>query len=176
MLKHLLVLGFLSMNLLPGYSQQMKIGVFDMNIMVQVMPSYKSTVDSVLQIYIQDSLEQDYAFFQQEYVRLDSMYRIDSAAHKSKAVLDLKDKQRQQIGYQLMNYEKLAEYKIGQKRAVLARPIYEKVFTAYKKVMDTNKYTLILKPNTYEALSPVDNMFVAVARELNVKLPPELME
>jgi hypothetical protein len=40
---------------------QGKVGVFDIDIMVQAMPGYRA-VDSMLQIYEQDSLRADYDF------------------------------------------------------------------------------------------------------------------
>ena len=41
-------------------------------------------------------------------------------------------------------------------------------------MLDARKYTLILKPNTYELGSQLENVFLFVAKELKVQLPPEL--
>ena len=57
----------------------------------------------------------------------------------------------------------------------MASPIYARVVAAYKKVLATRKYNLILKTNTYEVGTPIDNLFPLVAKELNVTLPPGLM-
>ncbi len=37
-------------------AQQIKIGVFDADIMVQVLPGYRSSVDSLLEVFASDSL------------------------------------------------------------------------------------------------------------------------
>jgi Skp family chaperone for outer membrane proteins len=153
-----------------------KVGVFDMDIMVQVMPDYRSQVDSVLQDYIEDSLAQEYNFYQAEYARVDSGYKADSVAKIASSVLAIKAKQRQELAYDIMNFQQIAEQRIQIKRAYLARPLYEKVMAAYKRVLDTQKYHLVLKPNAYEQFSKVDNIFIRVAKELNVGLPRELSE
>ncbi|HXL57535.1 MAG TPA: hypothetical protein VN958_14825, partial [Chitinophagaceae bacterium] len=58
------------------HAQQMKIGVFDIDVMVQVMPDYRN-VDSLLQIYQNDSLNAEYEVYTNEYKRLDSTYKAD---------------------------------------------------------------------------------------------------
>lgn len=155
--------------------QPMKIGVFDIEIMMQVMPGYR-TVDSLVQSYERDSLAAEYDFYQSEYHRLDSTYKLDSAAAKAKTVLDMERQQRQQVAMNLIYWQQIAQNKSEQKRGQLSQPIYEKVVTAYKKVLDAKKYSLILKPNSFEfAGSPaVENVFVLVAKELKVPLPQEL--
>ena len=50
----------------------------------------------------------------------------------------------------------------------MAQPLYQVVIGAYKKILDKKKYTLILKPQTYEAGFAIDNIFLSVARELKV--------
>ena len=157
-------------------SAQFKVGVFDLDIMVQVLPEYRHSVDSLLQVYTDDSLAQEFEFYQQEYKKIDSTFKIDSVLKKSKSILDFKNSQRQQIALTIINFEKIAEVKINRKRALLSKPLYEKVFAAYKKVQSESKFNLILKPNSYELLSNVENVFVFVAKELRIKLPQELID
>jgi hypothetical protein len=155
---------------------QYKIGVFDIDIMVQVLPEYSTSVDSVIETYTRDSIVQEYHFYEQEYLKADSSYRSDSALNKPKAILDFKTARRQDLAERMLDFNKVAEYKINQKRSLLARPLYEKVFAAYRKVQLTHNYDLILKPGSYELLSKVDNVFIDVAKELHVKLPKQLEE
>jgi len=155
--------------------QPLKIGVFDIEIMMQVMPGYRA-VDSTVQVYERDSLAAEYNDYQAEYQRLDSIYKADSAAGKSKAVLDMHKQNRQQVAMNLIYWQQIAQNKSEQKRAVLAQPIYEKVVNGYKKVLDAKKFTLVLKPNSFEFFgsTAVENIFVLVAKELKVALPQEL--
>jgi Skp family chaperone for outer membrane proteins len=158
----------------------MKIGVFDIDMMVQTMPGYPA-VDSMVQIFEKDSLAAEYDFYRSEYGRLDTTYKLDSAAGKSKSVLALEQQQRQQIALTLVYWQQYAQNKSDQKRAELAQGLYEKVVNAYRDVLTTKKYTLILKPQSIEkgttpssALGGVDNIFKLVAAELKIPLAPEL--
>ena len=152
---------------------QLKIGVFEIDLMVQSMPGYK-IVDSLLQIYNKDSLGAEYEIYQSEYARLDSTFKADSAAGKGAAILDYTSNQRRQIAMNILYWQQIAQQKSNNKRGILAEPLYAEVADAYKKVLDARKYTLVLKPNTYELGSQVENVFLFVAKQLKVQLPQEL--
>jgi Skp family chaperone for outer membrane proteins len=154
-------------------AQATKYGVFDIDLMVQAMPQYRA-VDSLVQLYERDSLQREYDFYQGEFKRLDSTYKADSARKAPKSVLDQILNQRQQIGINLVYWQQISQNRIEQKRGTLAQPIFEKVLPAYKKVLDARKYDLILKPNTFELGSKVENVFIFVAKELKITLPQEL--
>lgn len=164
---------FLSTFGVQAQTGAIKIGVFDLDIMVQNMPGYRA-VDSLVQVYEKDTLGAEYEIYQSEYKRLDSTYRVDSAAGKSKSLLDYTFNQKQQMAFNLVYWQQIAQNKSDSKRGQLAQPMYEKVVAAYKKILDTKKYTLILKPQSYEMGTQLDNIFQLVAKELNVPLPPEL--
>lgn len=159
---------------------QMKIGMFDLDLMVQAMPGYRS-VDSIVQLYERDTLQQEYNYYQSEYMRLDSTYKADSAKKAPKSVLDQILASRQQVGLNLVYWQQIAQNKVEQKRGLLAQPLFEKVVEAYKKVLDARKYDLILKPDAFEPFhafrsssSKVENVFLYVAKELKIQLPQEL--
>jgi hypothetical protein len=59
-------------------AQSLKVGVFDIDLMVQAMPGYRA-VDSLVQIYEADSLAVELQYYQMEFQRLDSIYKTDSA-------------------------------------------------------------------------------------------------
>lgn len=164
---------FFSAEKVHAQQAPLKTGVFDLNMMVQAMPGYK-IVDSLVQIYNTDSLNAEYEIYQNEFHRLDSTFKADSAARKSATVLSYTDNQRRQMGLNLVYWQQIAQQKSDNKRAMLAQPLFAVVVNAYKKVLVARKYTLILKPNTYELGSQVENIFPFVAKELNIQLPPEL--
>ena len=151
-----------------------KAAVFDIDIMVQAMPEYRG-IDSMTQLYERDTLGAEYQIYQSEYQRLDSTYKADSTAGKAKAVLDYTSNQKQQIAFNLIYWNQIAQNKSDNYRGQMAQPLYARVLAAYKKVLATRKYNLILKTNTYEVGTPIDNLFPLVAKELNVTLPPGLM-
>jgi len=167
-------------------AQQVKIGVFDLDIMVQAMPGY-ANVDSLLQIYQRDSLTAEYDVYMSEYQRLDSTYKSDSAlvaqGKKSKALLDYTTTERQKMAMNVAYWQQIAQNKYENKRGQLAQPLYEQVYSAYKKVLSQKRYALVLKPGAYEPGNPadnlfqIDNLFISVAKELKLtSLPQELLQ
>ena len=154
---------------------QTKVGVFDIDYMVQAMPGY-TAVDSMVQIYQRDSIATEYQILNSEYRRLDSTLRADTIAKKPQAVLEYSNTQKQQIAYKLINWQQYAQQKSQEKTQVLAQPLYEQVVNAYKKVLAAKKYAIILKPQTYEQGTIADNLFITVAKELKMtSLPQELL-
>jgi Skp family chaperone for outer membrane proteins len=160
-------------------AQQLKVGVFDLDLMVQAMPGYH-LVDSLLQIYESDSLGAEYQYYQNEYHRLDSTYKADSVlvaqGKKLKTLLDMTAADRQKIALNLVYWQQIAQNKSNNKRNQLAQPLYTVVAGAYKKILERKKYTLVLKPQTFELGFPIDNIFIAVAKELKLtSLPQDLL-
>ena len=142
--------------------------------MVQALPEYRG-IDSLTQIYERDTLGSEYQIYQSEYQRLDSTFKSDSAARKPQSVLDYTNNQKQQMAFNLIYWNQIAQNKSDSYRGRLAQPLYQRVLAAYKKVLSTRKYNLILKTNTYEVGTQIDNLFPLVAKEMNVTLPPGLM-
>ena len=170
------VLLLLSVN---ARSQTLKVGVFDIDVMVQAMPAYHN-VDSLMQIFDRDSLGSLREYYESEYKRLDSTYKSDSAqvvsGKKSKAILDMIYADRQKAMINIVYWQQIAQNKSNEKRGVLSKDLYNLVVNAYKKVLARKKYTLVLKPQTYEGGFKIDNVFIAVARELKLtELPQNLL-
>ena len=160
-------------------SQTVKIGVFDIGVMVQAMPGYH-IVDSLMEIYDRDSLGALREYYETEYQRLDSTYKSDSAqvatGKKSKAILDMISGDRQKAMINIVYWQQIAQNRSNEKRNVLSQNLYNLVVNAYKKVLARKKYTLVLKPQTYEGGFKIDNIFIAVARELKLtELPQNLL-
>ena len=154
-------------------AQVLKIGVFDVDIMVQAMPGYRG-VDSLLQIYEQDSLKREYDFAMREYNRLDSTYKSDSAAKAPGSVLNYVKQQRNEIATTIIYWQQISQRKTEGKRQELAGPLFERVIGAYDKVLKTNNYLVVLKPGAYEMGSKVENVFEKVAKEIGIPLPENL--
>jgi Skp family chaperone for outer membrane proteins len=160
-------------------AQTLKVGVFDIDLMVQALPAYRN-VDSLMQIYVDDSLATERLINEMEFARLDTQYKLDSALHaqgkKTKAMFDFTAEKRREVGLNLVYWQQIAQNKSNNKRSQLAQPLYAVVINAYKKILDKKKYTLILKPQSYEAGFAIDNIFLSVARELKLsELPQQLV-
>jgi len=157
-------------------AQTFKVGVFDVDIMVQAMPAY-GIVDSLMQIFDRDSLGALQGYNLSEYQRLDSTYKADSAqvaaGKKSKAILDMVAADRQKAMINVVYWQQIAQNTSNAKRSALSQNLYNLVIPAYKKVLARKKYALVLKPQTYEGGFPIDNIFIAVARELKLTALPQ---
>ena len=76
----------------------------------------------------------------------------------------------------ILYWQQIAENRSNTKRGALSQDLYNLVVNAYKKVLARKKYTLVLKPQTYEGGFKIDNIFIAVARELKLtELPQNLL-
>lgn len=151
----------------------LKIGVFDIDAMVQAMPEYRG-LDSLSQIYNRDSIQGDYQFYQSEYQRLDSVYKADSAAKKPASVLNYTKGQQQQIAFNLIYWNQISQQRSQDYMARISQPLYLRVATAYRKIVSTAKVDIVLKPGAFELGTNnklVENLFPMVAKELNVALP-----
>jgi Skp family chaperone for outer membrane proteins len=176
-----IVFGFALLMLLSvnARSQTMKVGVFDIDLMVQAMPGYQ-LVDSLMGIYNQDSLGALQEYYVTEYKRLDSTYKADSLSgatgKKPKNIVDMVAAERQKAMVNVIYWQQIAQNKSDAKRSELSKNLYNAVVDAYKKVLARKKYTLVLKPQTYEGGFKIDNIFIAVARELKLtQLPQNLL-
>jgi Skp family chaperone for outer membrane proteins len=160
---------------LQAQTAALKIGVFDIDMMVQALPDYRN-VDSLTSNYEQDTLAAQYQEYQREYQRLDSTFKADSAAKRPQSVLDYSNNLRRQMAFNLVYWQQISQQKSQQYRGTLAQPLVLKVIAAYKKVVAANKYTLILKPNTYEVggTTRLENLFPLVAKEMGVTIDPNL--
>ncbi|HYJ65200.1 MAG TPA: OmpH family outer membrane protein [Parafilimonas sp.] len=160
---------------LHAQTAALKIGVFDIDLMVRALPEYRN-VDSLTANYEQDTLGAQYQEYQSEYQRLDSTFKADSASKRPQSVLDYSNNLRRQMAYTLVYWQQIAQQKSDQYRGALAQPLYAKVLSAYKKVIAANKYSLILKPNTYEVggTTRLENLFPLVAKEMGVTIDPNL--
>jgi hypothetical protein len=95
---------------------------------------------------------------------------------KQKALLDMVYSDRQKMAINIVYWQQIGQNKSDTKRRTLAQPLYTQVAGAYQKVLARKKYSLILKPNTFELGFPVDNLFISVAKELKLSgLPQELL-
>jgi len=181
-MKKVLPLAFIfiaSLLSMSANSQTLKVGVFDIGIMVQAMPGYIK-VDSLMQIFDRDSLGSLREYYEAEFQRLDSTYKADSASvatgKKSKAIVDMVQADRQKAMVNIVYWQQIAQNKSNEKRNILSKGLTDQVVNAYKKVLARKKYTLVLKPQTYEGGFKIDNVFIAVARELKLtELPQELL-
>jgi Skp family chaperone for outer membrane proteins len=159
------------------YAKQNKIAVFDIDLMVQALPEY-AEVDSLVKIYEQDTLNPEYELLQNQYKQIEAYYlrdiNIDYADIKP---IDSIGQRRTELAMKLIYWQSYAHQKDSIKKRTLADPLYQRVRTAFYKVISNKNYDVILKPNAIEFANNIDNLFIEVAKELGLSsLPIELMQ
>jgi Skp family chaperone for outer membrane proteins len=159
---------------------QIKVGVFDIDAMVSAMPDYRA-VDSLLNIFQRDTIGGRYQVYLGEYQRLDSTLKfIDSPGLKAGTVpitkVQFDNSQKQQVMNLLLNWRDYAQNLYNNKKAQLSQNLYQQVQASYIRVLQQRKYSVVLKPGAYEFGPRVDNIFIAVAKDLKLtELPQELL-
>ena len=157
-----------------------KIGYFDEQSVIGLFPGIQEKLDTVLQSFAKDSLQEEYNYTLKDYQVKDSIYKKDSAdlAKRPKA-LELATTDLNRLKYKLINWQQYQQESMQQKQEQVLLPYRQKVAAALSEVVAENKYTLVLKA---DALSPyaqpsiADNLTIRVAMKLKLNLPKEVEE
>jgi outer membrane protein len=155
-------------------AQAIKIGYFDLDAMISIMPGAEK-IDSLMQAYVRDSINAEYEFRVEEFNRMDSTLRADSVKTPPKLYQERKQKLFQEF-YLLQNWQEYSQQMYQQKQQELVGPLARQAIEAFKKVVAEEKYTHVFKGDSLYEAPDTDNLLPKVAKKLNLKLPPELME
>ena len=131
-------------------------------------------IDSLLQIYLKDSLgvERDYDLTQ--YQRKDSAFKKDSATMPAKA-REMMKKEINELGYKLVNWNQYQQQMLQNKQAELLAPTMQKVYDALRDIIANEKYTHVFKSDAFFAPPSLsDNLVIKVAQKLKWALPKEV--
>jgi Skp family chaperone for outer membrane proteins len=161
-------------------SAQVKIGYFDDQSVIALFPGIQEKLDTVLQSYAKDTLQDEYNYTLKSYQVKDSIYRKDSLElTKRPKALQLSTDELNQLKYKLINWQQYQQEMMQQKQESLLLPYRQKIAAALSEVVAENKYTMVLKA---ESLSPyaqpsiADNLTIRVAMKLKLALPKEVEE
>jgi Skp family chaperone for outer membrane proteins len=161
-------------------SAQTKIGYFDDQSVIALFPGIQEKLDTVLQSYAKDSLQEEYNYTLKDYQVKDSIYKRDSAdLSKRPKALEMATTDLNRLKYKLINWQQYQQESMQQKQEQLLLPYRQKVAAALSEVVAENKYNLVLKA---DALSPyaqpsiADNLTIRVAMKLKLTLPKEVEE
>ena len=156
---------------------QVKIGYFDEQSLLSLFPDIQK-VDTIINNFVKDSLNPEYAYTVQDYQRRDSLFKKDSATMPAKArEMALSDLNR--LGYKLANWQQYAQEMQNGKMEQSLLPYRQKMVTALQQIVTEQKYTLVLKTETlspYMQPNILDNLTIRVAMKLNLALPQEIMD
>ncbi|MDE3235033.1 MAG: OmpH family outer membrane protein [Bacteroidota bacterium] len=153
---------------------QVKIGLFDRETVLGLMPGIQK-VDSLIQKYVQDSLKTEYDYELDEFKRIDSMYKKDSAT-MNPSKKQIVQKELSQHFYKIQNWQQYQNQMVQQKQSELLKPYLEKIGEAFQAVVTEQKYTHVFKPDVFEYFEPekANEFTLRVLAKLKIPLPKEI--
>jgi len=150
---------------------QTKFGYIRVDDVVALMPG-TAKVDSLLQLYQRDTVQPEYESVVEQYKFNDSLYR-DSTKTPASVRAEI-GKKLPNLIYQIQNWQQISQQAMEDKQTRLLQPIYAEVYAAIKAVAKEKGYTHVLNKEAFLVAPEGDDMIVAVATKLKLKLPPQL--
>ena len=153
---------------------QVKIGYFDEQTLLSLFPGINK-VDTLMNSYVRDSLNVEYAYSVKEYQRRDSIFKKDSSTMPAKA-REMAVEELNQFYYKIANWQQYSQEMQQDKMDRLLLPYRQQMVAALQQVIAENKYTTVIKS---EALSPyaepniLDNLTIRTAIKLKLELPQQ---
>jgi len=173
-MKRIFTVLMVAMGLVAGSaSAQIKIGYIRIDDMVSLMPE-TAKVDTMLQKYQIDSLNPRLKLEVESFQYKDSILSKTDTFKTPKSVLNQMKLERDNHLYFINNFQQLAQQAVQSKQDELLSPIYSKVYDAIKAVAKEKAYTHVLSQDAFLVAPEGDNLLIAVATKLKVKLPPQL--
>jgi Skp family chaperone for outer membrane proteins len=159
---------------------QTKIGYFDDQSVIALFPGIQEKLDTVLNSYAKDSLQDEYNYTLKDYQVKDSIYRRDSVdLSKRPKALQMATDDLNRLKYKLINWQQYQQQMMEQKQESLLLPYKQKIAQALSEIVAEQKYNLVLKA---DALSPyaqpsiADNLTIRVALRLKLPVPKDIEE
>ena len=157
---------------------QTKIGYFDDQSVIALFPGIQEKLDTVLNSYAKDSLQDEYNYTLKDYQVKDSIYKRDSVdLSKRPKALQMATDDLNRLKYKLINWQQYQQQMMEQKQETLLLPYRQKIAQALSEVVAEQKYNLVLKA---DALSPyaqpsiADNLTIRVALRLKLPVPKDI--
>ena len=149
-----------------------KIGYIDLETVISVMPE-AGKIDTLLQMYQQDSVNSQFKMVMEDYTYKDSLL---NKADTSKMPSGVKQQIRHELNgliSTIQNWQGLAERAMQAKQAQLVQPLYKKAYAALQAAAKEGGYTQVVTRDAFLIAPTADDLFPAVAKKLGIKLPPQ---
>jgi outer membrane protein len=150
---------------------QTKLGYVSIETLVQLMPKY-GTLDSLLQRYQADTIQPEYSSLVEQYNFNDSLYR--DSLHTPPSVRSEIAKKLPTLIYQIQNWQQISQQAMEAKQNELVQPLYREVYDAIKAVAKEKGYTHVFNKEAFLVAPDGDDLIIAVATKLKIKVPPQL--
>ena len=160
---------------------QTKIGYFDDQSVIALFPGIQEKLDTVLNSYAKDTLQDEYNYTLKDYQVKDSIYRRDSAdLSKRPKALQMATEDLNRLKYKLINWQQYQQQMMEQKQESLLLPYKQKIAQALSEIVAEQKYNLVLKTDALSPYAPppsiADNLTIRVALRLKLPVPKDIEE
>jgi outer membrane protein len=152
---------------------QTKIGYIDAETVLYLMPEVP-TIDSLVKSYQVDTVGKEYNSLFQTYQYKDSILK-DTAHPPPAAVKSQIEKELSDLLSTLQNWQQIAQEAIQNKQNQLLAPVMRKINDAINAVAKEKGYTYVLTRDSVLIGPDADNLLPAVAKKLNITVPPQLL-
>lgn len=143
-----------------------KIGYVDIQGLVGALPEAQATQQK-LEKWAQDSVGGEYTKLSAELAEKDSIYRDAKTAASVKKVLE---KDLGELRGTLANWNQIANQAVQAKQAEFFQPLFKKVTDAVRAYAKEKGYTYVLDEQVIFVGPEADNISIAVAPKLGIKL------
>lgn len=155
-----------------GVNAQTKIGYIDAETVLYLMPE-AAKIDSLVQLYQRDTVGKEFNSLMATYQFKDSIYR--DSLRVPATVREQTGKELAQLTQTLQNWQQIAQEATQNKQSQLLAPVMRKIQDAIQAVAKEKGYTYVLSRESIIVAPDADNMLQAVAKKLNITVPPQLL-
>lgn len=153
-------------------SAQNKFAHVDIEQVVGNMPDIRK-VDTLLQKFRRDSIDNALPFYIGEYKRKDSIAKSAATPQAIKQTVQQEANQYLQI---IQNWDQFAQNEMQRKQAEVLNPYFTKAFELISTVAKENGYTWVFKQDALLVAPPSDDLLPLIAKKMGVKLPASAAE
>jgi outer membrane protein len=152
---------------------QTKIAYIDAETVLYLMPEV-GKIDSLVRMYQTDTVAKEFNSLMQTYQYKDSILK-DSIHPAPAAVKQQIQKELAELLPTLQNWQQIGQEAVQNKQNQLLAPVMKRINEAINAVAKEKGYTYVLTREAILVAPEADNMLQAVAKKLNITLPPQLL-
>lgn len=156
-----------------GAAMAQKIGYVSVDQIIGIMPD-AARIDSLMQKYQTDSINQEYVSLFEQYTYYDSLLTKTDTTKMPISLRKQYRQDRENIAYQVQNWQAIAQNAYQAKQNQLLEPVYRKVMTAIQNLAKEKGYAYVLDKTGLIVAPPGDDLLPLVAARLNIKIPPNV--
>jgi Skp family chaperone for outer membrane proteins len=166
----------LSLMCISSANAQGKIGIFDEQTVLSLIPGIQQKLDTAIGKFINDSLKPDYDYTYSEFLRKDSTFKKDSLK-LTPAVRSITNNDINALKSKLVNWQQYQNQAVEQKQQEILSPYTQKIYDALIKIIQEQKYVYVMKSDAFVIPPPIaDNLSIKVAIALKLPLPKEAQD